>query len=166
MTDSISKRVLIDLEKSYVEHSWLERGSDERQFNAPGVDLPVASLMRSKYGTFPEYHTSLDDLDVISPKGLLGGLEMMIKTVEILETNNYWKINTLCEPQLGKKGLYPTTSKKSPATTARETINVISFLDGDLDLLAVADKCNISYQRVYEILKQLVSADLVTKVVN
>ena len=166
MTDSISKRVLIDLEKNYVCNSWLERGSDERQFNAPGVDLPVASLMRSKYGTYPEYHTDLDNLDVISPEGLLGGLEMMIKTVEILETNDYWKINTLCEPQMGKRGLYPTTSIKSSGITVRDQMNVISFLDGDLDLLDVADKCKVSYQKVQEILEQLISSDLVTKVVQ
>jgi len=166
MTDSISKRVLIDMEKSYVEHSWLERGSDERQFNAPGVDLPVASLMRSKYGTYPEYHTDLDNLDVISPEGLLGGLEMMIKTVEILESNDYWKIDTLCEPQMGKRGLYPTTSIKTSGTTSRDLMNVISHLDGNADLLEVADKCKVSYKKVQELLKQLISSGLVTKIIK
>jgi aminopeptidase-like protein len=166
LTDVISKRVLIDMKNAYVEHSWLDRGSDERQFNAPGVDLPVASLMRSKYGTYPEYHTHLDDLDVISPQGLLGGLEMMINTVEILESNEYWKINTICEPQMGKRGLYPTTSIKSSGATARDQMNIISYLDGNLDLLDVAEKCNTSYKEVQEVLKQLISADLVSKVVK
>lgn len=164
LTDTISKRVLTDMKKTYVEHSWLDRGSDERQFNAPGVDLPVASLMRSKYGTYPEYHTNLDDLDVISPRGLLGGLEMMIGTVEVLESNEYWKINTLCEPQMGKRGLYPTTSIKSSGATVLDQMNIISYLDGSVDLLGVAEKCNVSYQKVQEVLNKLISADLVTRV--
>jgi aminopeptidase-like protein len=154
------------MKNAYVEHSWLDRGSDERQFNAPGVDLPVASLMRSKYGTYPEYHTHLDDLDVISPQGLSGGLEMMINTVEILESNEYWKINTLCEPQMGKRGLYPTTSIKSSGLSVRDQMNVISHLDGTLDILEVADRCKIPYQRVKEIVDQLISADLVTKAIR
>ncbi len=166
LTDVISRRVLIDMKNAYVEHSWLDRGSDERQFNAPGVDLPVASLMRSKYGTYPEYHTHLDDLDVISPQGLSGGLEMMINTVEILESNEYWKINTLCEPQMGKRGLYPTTSVKSSGLSVRDQMNVISHLDGTLDILEVADRCKIPYQRVKEIVDQLISADLVTKAIR
>jgi aminopeptidase-like protein len=166
LTDSISKRVLADLGKSYIEYSWLDRGSDERQFNAPGVDLPVASLMRSKYGTFPEYHTSLDNLDFISPDGLKGSLEMFKNVVTIVESNGMWKIKVLCEPQLGKRGLYPNTSTKDSNAQIRDQMNIISYLDGNSDFLQIADKCNLSYNQVLNTVEKLNSAGLVEKIDN
>ena len=166
LTDAISRRVLSDLGSHFLEYSWLDRGSDERQFNSPGVDLPVASLMRSKYREYPEYHTSLDNLDLISPEGLSGGFNMLRTAINILETNEYWKVKVDCEPQLGKRGLYPNTSTKSSHAEVRNQMNVISYLDGKLDLLGVADKCEITYQEVYEIVERLALANLIEKFRN
>lgn len=164
LTDSISRRVLKDLGNEFLEYSWLDRGSDERQFNSPGVDLPIASLMRSKYGEYPEYHTSLDNLEVISPAGLSGGLEMLKSAVVILETNDCWKVNVLCEPQLGKRGLYPNFSTKNSISEIRNQMNVISYFDGNTDLLQIADKCKIPYNEVLEILENLKDSGLIVKV--
>lgn len=161
ITDVISRRVLKDLETEFIEYSWLDRGSDERQYNAPGIDLPIASLMRSKYGEYPEYHTSLDNLDLITSAGLAGSLEMFKMAVNILESNGYWKIKVLCEPQLGKRDLYPNTSTKASGALVRNQMNVISYLDGELDLLQIADKCKISYVEVQAIIEKLKSAGLV-----
>jgi aminopeptidase-like protein len=163
LTDSISRRVLKDLGNEFLEYSWLDRGSDERQFNSPGVDLPIASLMRSKYGEYPEYHTSLDNLEVISPAGLSGGLEMLKSAVVILETNDCWKVNVLCEPQLGKRGLYPNFSTKNSISEIRNQMNVISFFDGNTDLLQIADKCKIPYNEVLKILENLKDSGLIVK---
>jgi aminopeptidase-like protein len=164
LTDFISKRVLKDLGATFLEYSWLDRGSDERQFNSPGVDLPFASLMRTRYGDYPEYHTSLDNLEVISPEGLSGGLEMLKSAVKILETNAYWKVNVLCEPQLGKRGLYPNVSTKTSGIEIRNQMNVISYFDGSTDLLQIADKCKISYNEVLEVLEKLKNSGLIDKV--
>jgi aminopeptidase-like protein len=166
LTDSISNQVLKDLNSEYIKYTWLDRGSDERQYNSPGIDLPIASLMRSKYGEYAEYHTSLDNLDFVSPEGLAGGLKMLTMAVDILETNDFWKVNVLGEPQLGKRGLYPNTSTKSSASQVRNRMNVISFLDGKFDLLSIANKCNISYQQVHEIVKELHTVGLVEKFKN
>ena len=129
-TDRVSRHVLKYSGENTKEYSWLERGSDERQFNAPGINLPVGSLMRSKYGEYPEYHTSLDDLSVISPNGLLGGFNMMVKAIEIMEGNETYKINVLGEPQLGKRGLYPEKSTHETFDLVKNQMNVISYLDG------------------------------------
>ena len=161
LTDKVSRKVLKDLKQNYVEYSWLDRGSDERQYCSPGVDLPIGSLMRSKYGEYPEYHTSLDNLDVISPTGLQGGLEMLQSAVRILELNGRWKINTKCEPQLGKRGLYPNISTKSSGGEIENQMNVISYLDGEHDLIQIADICGISFDEVVEIIETLKQAGLV-----
>ena len=166
LTDSISKQVLQDLNSEYIEYSWLDRGSDERQYNSPGVDLPIASLMRSKYGEYAEYHTSLDNLDFVSPDGLAGGLKMLTMAVDILETNDHWKITVLGEPQLGKRGLYPNTSTKTSSSQVRNQMNVISFLDGSFDLLTIANKCQLPYKEVHEIVEKLRKAGLVEKSFN
>lgn len=161
LTDRISRHLLKQLGRSAKEYSWLERGSDERQFNAPGINLPVGSLMRSKYGEYPEYHTSLDDLSVISPGGLAGGFKMILDAIGILEQNETYKINVLGEPQLGKRGLYPETSTLETFDKVKNQMNVISYLDGEHDLLDIADLCEITFNEAFEIIQKLKAVELI-----
>jgi aminopeptidase-like protein len=85
LSDVIAKHVLKWTDVNYVEYSWFDRGSDERQYCAPGVDLPIASILRTKFEEHPEYHTSLDDLEnVVTPNGLDGGYWIIRKAIEAL----------------------------------------------------------------------------------
>jgi len=164
LTDRVSRKVLRDLKSDFTEYTWLDRGSDERQFCSPGVDLPIASIMRSKYEEYPEYHTSLDNLDVISPNGLQGSYNALERAIQILETNNKWKVLTKCEPQLGKRGLYPNTSTKNAIDLIRNQMNVISYLDGENDVIEISEKCKLDYRETLKIIEILNGANLIERI--
>ena len=164
LTDRVAIHVMKGLPGNKKYYTWLDRGSDERQFNAPGIDLPIGSLMRSKYGEYPEYHTSLDDLNLISKEGLAGGFQAIWSAVKILERNGFYRVKTLCEPQLGKRGLYPNTSIKSNFEIVQNRMNIISYLGGDIDLLDVANLCEVDFEKVWEIITELLAVDLVERI--
>lgn len=164
LADRVSLKTLKELEVKFDKYTFLERGSDERQYCSPGVDLPVASLMRSKYGTYEEYHTSLDDLKYMTPKGLAESFEMIRTSIEILELNKFWKVKTLGEPQLGKRGLYPTVSTNNSWRLVEDLINVIAYCDGETDMIEISDICNLKFKRVSEIIELLLEHDLVEEV--
>lgn len=135
LADRVSKHILDRQIKNYVCYSFLKRGSDERQYCSPLVDLPVVSIMRTKYGAYPEYHTSLDDLSLISPEGLGGAFNVIKSCLQALEVNYRYKVTIPCEPQLGKRGLYKLTSNQDADTLN----NLLAYADGESDLLELAE---------------------------
>jgi aminopeptidase-like protein len=166
ISDKIAQHVLKYIDPKYKSYSWLDRGSDERQYCAPGVDLPVASIMRSKYGEYPEYHTSLDNLDLVTKSGLIGGYSALLQSIKILERDCILKTNILCEPQLGKRGLYPLLSTKKSSLQVRIMMNLISFCDGNNSLLEIADLINEPFEKIYHIASSLIDNDIVEIINN
>jgi len=139
ISDQVALHVLQHTDPDFKHYSWLDRGSDERQYCAPGIDLPIATIMRSKYGEYPEYHTSLDNFDLVTQSGLDGSFIALSRAIEILEQNLYLKATVLCEPQLGKRGLYPTLTTKEFGEQFRTMMHLISYCDGSRSLLEIAD---------------------------
>jgi aminopeptidase-like protein len=139
LADQVALHVLKHTDPNFKRYSWLDRGSNERQYCAPGVDLPIATIMRSMFTAYPEYHTSLDNFDLVTPQGLQGGFDVLRKAVEVLENNERLKVTVLCEPQLGKRGLYPTLSTKDSSAAVATMMNMISYCDGEHELLEIAE---------------------------
>ena len=156
ISDHIALHVLKWTDTNFKRYTWLDRGSDERQYCAPGIDLPIASIMRTKYGKYPEYHTSLDDLDnVVTSSGLDGGYWAIRRAIEALENNNYYRVSVLGEPQMGKRGLYPTLSTKNSDTEVRLMMDFISLCDGKTSLLEIANEINVPIWDLYYLCEKL-----------
>lgn len=126
------------------EYSFLERGSDERQYCAPGIDLPVCGFCRSKYAEFPEYHTDADNFDLVTARGLQGSYDLMRSVIDALETGPVLRNTVLGEPQLGPRGLYPTIGRKGGYGEVEARMNLLAYCDGRTDLFDVALQTGIS----------------------
>lgn len=161
LADKVAKNVLKYYYPDYKSYSFLDRGSDERQYNAPGVDLPVCAICRSKYGQYPEYHTSKDDLQLISAAGLQGALEVYQECIVALENNFKYKINVLCEPQLGKRGLYPTMSQKGSYDEVKAMTDFIAYADGTNDLIDISNIIGVSVKDLLFVIKKLKESELI-----
>lgn len=164
--NTIADRVLRNVLKfhypEYKAYSFLDRGSDERQYNSPGVDLPFCVLCRSKYGEYPEYHTSKDNLDLISAEGLEGALEVCMQCVDALEWNEFYQTNCLCEPQLGKRGLYPTISQKGSYDSILAMRDLIAYSDGTRDLLDISSTIKVPVKELIPIIEKLLKHNLLS----
>ena len=138
--------------KNFKVYSFLKRGSDERQFNSPGVDLKISSIFRSKYAEYSEYHTSLDDFKLVTIKGCNGGFNVARKSIKILLERVYPKCKIMCEPQMGKRGLYPTLSKKKNENNlSRSYMNFLQYADGTNSLEKISNLIKLNLKSVNKI---------------
>ena len=136
------------------------RQSDERQYCSPGVDLPISCFCRSKYGSYPEYHTSDDDFNVVTKKGLKGSIEVLIKSIQRLEKSYFPKNVFLGEPNLGKRGLYPLMGAKI-TSKVRDIKNFLVYSNGLNSLEQISSLANIDIKEAKKIFKILKEKELV-----
>lgn len=143
-------------------------GYDERQFCSPGINLPVGCMMRSVHGTFPEYHTSADNLDFIKPANLGDTLSKAIDAIEILEKNHvFLNLNPMCEPRLGKYGLYGGGGgQRMGEFDELALLWVLNQSDGSNDLLMIAEKSGMRFSKILGAAVALENAGLLKKQVG
>ncbi len=147
--------------KKYKVYSFLKRGSDERQYNSPGIDLKISSIFRTKYHEYPEYHTSLDDFTIVTQKGCLGGFNVARKSIEILLERIYPEYKIICEPQMGKRGLYSTLSTKNENKLTMSYMDFLQYADGTNSLEKISSLTKLDLKSVRKIYIILLKNNLV-----
>jgi aminopeptidase-like protein len=138
-------------------------GYDERQFCSPGFDLPVGLFQRSQFGTYPEYHTSADNLDFIRPKHLGESYDWLLRVIDVLEKDRTL-INLLPkgEPQLGRRGMYSAFGSGAAAMQKNLAVLwVLNMSDGQHSLLDIALRAEMPFEDVVEAALELEQRGLV-----
>lgn len=121
-------------------------GYDERQYNAVGFDLPVGRLSRTPHGEYPEYHTSADDLDFVGAAELTESYQAVADILDVLEHDRrLLNLSPYGEPQLGKRGLYPTTGGRAATDAVMAMLWTLGYADGEHGLLDVADLADLPF---------------------
>lgn len=163
ISDKIAFRVFKKNKIKYKKYDWLQSRSDEIQYCSPGVDLPIASIMRTKYEEYKEYHTSLDTIGgVVTEKGLNKSFKLLKKIIVNLESSHFPITTTKCEPQLGKRGLYPNLSKKNTISKKYRLIQYfLSYSDGSNSIEDIAEKCNVRPTDMIKVCKILEKHQLI-----
>jgi aminopeptidase-like protein len=140
-------------------------GYDERQFCSPGFNLPVGCLSRTPYARYPQYHTSADDLRLVRPEHLQDSLEACWEVLRVLDGNHrYLNLNPMCEPQLGRRGLYGSIGGRSDAEERQMAMLwVLNLSDGGHSLLDVADRAGLPFALVAEVAGTLEGAGLLAR---
>jgi aminopeptidase-like protein len=139
-------------------------GWDERQFNSPGFDIPVGCLTRSLEGEFPEYHSSADDLDLISADRLEAALQAALEILDVLEHDRtYRNLSPKGEPQLGKRGLYRGLGGADPGTEQLAILWVLNQSDGSHTLLDIAERSGLAFSDVRRASAALLEAGLLAE---
>lgn len=162
--DKVASNVLSFKHPDFTKYSFLDRGSDERQYCSPGVDLPLVTLSRSKYGTYPEYHTSLDNLDLVTATGLRGGYELIKDCINIIENNRTYRIICYGEPQLGRRGLYPNLSTKKSNVSVKTMMDFIAYADGTNDMIDISNIIHKFVMEIVPIAERLLEAGLIEEI--
>jgi aminopeptidase-like protein len=140
-------------------------GYDERQYCSPGFNLPVGLFQRSQFATFPEYHTSADNLDFIRPEHLAGSYQMIATALDILEQD--WlprSTNPKCEPQLGRRGLYAAVGgSKDGAAKSMAFLWILNLSDGRHSLFDIAERADLPFGVVAEAARLLQESGLLVR---
>jgi aminopeptidase-like protein len=155
LSDNVAKYVLKSRGITFTQYSWLDRGSDERQYGWPGIDIPIASIMRSKYGKYPEYHSSMDTFGtVVTKTGLRDSISVYNEVVSIMRNSFIPKVNSLCEPNLGKRNLYSQISSPSiqEKPFSRRLIDILSYCDGSNLVSDIAHLCKMNIKEVEDMI--------------
>jgi aminopeptidase-like protein len=141
-------------------------GYDERQYCSPGFNLPVGCFMRTPYGEYPEYHTSADNLDFVQPGYLSASFSMLLSILSVIESNDrYLSLNSKCEPQLGRRGLYDHLGGRADSKARQlAMLWVLNLSDGNHTLLDISDRSGLDFNLIKNAADSLADSGLITVV--
>ncbi len=167
--NSPSDKCLLDaykkLKLKYKIYSFLKRGSDERQYNSPGIDLGITSIFRTKYGEYKEYHSSFDNFNLVTLKGIMGGYKVAQRAISNLQNSIIPQTNIFCEPMLSKRKMYSSLSivnyKSNKFSFSKKILNFLQYSDGKNRIEDISKKINLSLKETINIYKLLKKNKLV-----
>jgi aminopeptidase-like protein len=163
--DRAAAHVLTHLTKSAEILEFSPYGYDERQYCSPGFNLAVGCMMRSVWGTFPEYHTSADNLDFIRPMRLAESLRVCVAILDVLENNHRFRnLNPYCEPQLGRRELYHTIGGEAIGSEINARLWVLNLSDGEHSLLDIAERSGIAFSTINDAAQLLLQKGLLSPI--
>ena len=167
-TAEIDRAATHVLKHSGQRHEILEfspYGYDERQYCSPGINLSVGRLSRTPHGTFPEYHTSADNLKFVHADKLAEALAVSLEALSVLEKNStFVNLNPKCEPQLGKRGLYRMVGGSNDAGVSEMALLwVLNQSDGKNSLLDIAERSGMSFSAIHKAAEALEQHQLLRK---
>jgi len=160
LADHAIRAALIGFE-NVIEYSFLDRGSDERQYCSPRINIPVCTFCRSKFGTYSEYHTNDDNISITSDDAIRQSASVLISIIEAIETCLYPLILTTCEPQLGRRGLYPNISTVTSFEKVRYRSDILAYSDGKTDIFSMAILLDIPLDLVVAEIRVLIRNSLI-----
>ena len=159
--DKIVSFYLEDKKIDHIKYPYTKRGSDERQWCSPGIDLPFVSLMNSKHGNYKEYHTSLDNMSFINSIGLDFGYKNIRNCIKILEKDKYYYTTILCEPQLGKRGLYINNKNTVTREDSNKIRDILAYCDGNHSLIDICKIVEIEFQECNKFISKLLENNII-----
>tara|TARA_B100001057_G_scaffold489065_1_gene574607 strand:- start:5529 stop:6797 length:1269 start_codon:yes stop_codon:yes gene_type:complete len=165
LSDRFAKKIFKSKRINYKKYSWLERGSDERQYCSPLVDLPITTIMKTKFGEYKEYHTSLDKIGtVVTQKGLKESLRIYKFLIDEIEKTIIPKSKIVCEPFLTKYNLIDTLgAKRKIDKKTRNLLNFVSYCDGKTTLDEITEKCKISKIKGHKLFQLLIKKNIIAR---
>ena len=161
-SDRVAKFILYKHMIRFKTFSFIDdRGSDERQYCSPRIDLPICSIMRSKFGQYPEYHTSDDNLQFISKEGLYGSFRIYSDIIKTIEKSIFYKVTHFCEPFLSKRKMRNSLSGGEIDLSTKILMNILAIADGKNDLIDISNQLGISLKILNKYIKILLKKKLI-----
>ncbi len=162
--DRAVEHVLRSAKREFNIFDFTPYGYDERQYCSPGINLPVGCFMRTPNGQYPQYHTSADNLDLVSGPALAESVSQLLSIIGVVEKNHrYLNLNPKCEPQLGRRGLYRQMGGTSSKVQEEAMLWVLNFSDGKNSLLEIAERAGLDFSKLDEAAEMLLKHGLLRR---
>jgi aminopeptidase-like protein len=164
-SDKIALHLLTVMDKDFKTYDFLERGSDERQFCSPNIDLPMVSIMRSKYHEFVEYHNSLDNREFVTPLRLQQSLDFYFSLLECLDADGTLHSKCLGEPFLTNFFNYPSIGARIDFNSKEDyrlASQLVAFANG-ATLIEVAERIRCSVMALVPLLNKCLEYGLIER---
>ena len=141
-------------------------GSDERQYNSPGIDVPFGTFMRVNFDGYKEYHTSLDNKKIINFNKLEENIKILENVILYIDKAKFYKRTIpLCEPFLSKRKLYSTLSKYTHYSKIDKIVEaifwILAYTDGKTSDIEIIDISKLKSSHVYEAIKILLKKNMI-----